>query len=81
MFKDLDSKTITSAGGIILAGILAYGLIQLSTGRVDSLVEAMVENTKAIREGNSQISAAILEQAKQVQANTSAIHTLSNSLR
>ena len=42
--KHIDAKTITAAGGVLLAGFLGWGLIKLSTNDVSHLEGAVREH-------------------------------------
>lgn len=64
ILSKVDSKTITSAGGIVLAGILAYGLISILKGEIangQEDVRALFKNQAKIQqETNSIISKLII---------------------
>lgn len=57
MFKDLDPKTITSAGGIVLAGLAIWGLIRISDGRLETVMSAINSNTKSVSDLSAAVSA------------------------
>jgi hypothetical protein len=63
--EKLDAKTITSAGGILLAAFAMWGYMKLADNRVTELVSSINLNTSAM-----------LEQAKAIQSNTEIMRQL-----
>ena len=66
--EKLDAKTITSAGGILLAAFAMWGYMKLADNRVSELVGSINSN-----------STAIAELAKATQSNTEVIRQLLTS--
>lgn len=46
----IDAKLITSVGGILLAGYLAYGFVNMSTGILVEIKQAILGTNEAIEE-------------------------------
>jgi len=59
LMEKFDAKTITSAGGILLAAFAMYGYMQLADNRFTELISITSQNTSAI-----------VELSKSIQSNT-----------
>mgnify|MGYP001589050374 CR=1 FL=1 len=91
LWDKLDAKTlavvITSSGGIVLAGYLAYSVLKLSTNDIQHLEAAIGthnEETKGAQKETNQVirevTKALEQNAGAIQQNTKAMEQLNQNL-
>lgn len=74
ILKDIDSKTITSAGGIVIALVLAYFLYQLAGVKIDTglanVANAMTTSAQEDAKLKSDLTQALIRNAAAIEGNT-----------
>ena len=76
LMEKFDSKTITSAGGIVLALFLGYALYQVTTRDIANIANAVMKQSEEIKSGRSDLNGTLLELKKSIDANTQATRDL-----
>lgn len=76
--EQLDSKTITSAGGIILAIMLSFFLYSLSGAKIDSVTNALASFQASDQSSKDKLANALLENAKVIEGNTRVMQQVLN---
>jgi len=76
--EQLDSKTITSAGGIILAIMLSFFLYSLSGAKIDNVTAALASFQASDQLSKDKLANALLENAKVIEGNTRVMQQVLN---
>ena len=72
IFKNIDSKTITSAGGIILAGFLAFTIYKILTNDLTHINSSIEKQAEIQKDTN----AILIDNAKAIEGNTKVLESL-----
>ena len=76
LIDKIDAKVITSVGGIILAGFLAFTLYKITTNEFPHLEAAIRETSKVQAEIQQQTNDVIRDITKVVEGNTQVLRNL-----
>ena len=72
IFKNIDSKTITSAGGIILAGFLAFTIYKILTNDLTHINSSIEKQAEIQKDTN----AILIDNARAIEGNTKVLESL-----
>lgn len=70
MLESFDAKTITSAGGIVVAIISIYFLWDVSSKRIDNIVNAQTTASASEQSYKDKLADALLQNARAIEGNT-----------
>lgn len=70
LLKNIDAKTITSVGGIILAAFLCYVLWDIAGQKIDGISQALAEFSTGDLKSKDNLANALLQNAKALEGNT-----------
>ena len=76
-----NAKTITSAGGIVLAIMMSYFLYNITSNHLDHITKAIENQTEVFERVTSETNASMFENAKAIQANTEVLRILERRLK
>ena len=81
LLEKIDAKTITSAGGILLAAFFGWILYLVITGQNRDIVQSIRDHSSADIEIKKELNDVLRNQVKATEGNTAAVRELQLLLR
>ena len=76
-----NARTITSAGGIVLAIMMSYFLYKITTNHLDHITRAIENQTIIFEKVTTETNGAMLKNAEAIQVNTEILRIIERRLK